>query len=88
MRLFTGNGGYVYPEDRPADIGVLDGTRVLVVHPPLGRFGWAHGRTYTHMVPNLTLDAELSADEAAAWLARVAPANETDLMGVNKRLGT
>lgn len=85
MRLFDGNGAYVYPEGRPVDIGLLNGTRVLVVHPPLGSFGWAYGRAYPHMVPALTLDAELSADEAATWLARVAPANETDLMGVNAR---
>ena len=80
-RLFDGHGSYLYPEGHPADIRPLDGTRVLVLHPPLGRYGWHGGRTYEHMRPTLTLDRELGPAEAAGWLARVAPARETDLMG-------
>jgi hypothetical protein len=67
-RLFDGHGSYVYPEGRPADIQPLDGTRVLVLHPPLGRFGWTGGRTYEHMRPTLTLDRVLDPAEArAGW---------------------
>lgn len=84
FRLFDGNGAYVYPEGRPADIAKLGETRVLVLHPPLGSFGWVGGRTYQHMKPTLTLDRTLDAAEAANWLARVAPANETDLMAINR----
>lgn len=45
FRLFDGLGSYVFPEGRPADIAPLDGTRVVVLHDPLGRFGWTGGRT-------------------------------------------
>lgn len=84
FRLFDGTGAYVYPEGRPADIEPLDGTRVLVLHPPRGNFGWLNGRLYQHLESQLDLDAELTAAEADAWLARVAPARETDIMGVNR----
>jgi hypothetical protein len=84
-RLFGGYGSYVYPEGHPADIQPLDGARVLVLHPPLGRFTWSAGRTYEHMRPTLTLDRELDPAETASWLARAAPARENDLMGINRR---
>jgi hypothetical protein len=58
----------------------LDGTRVVILHPPLGRFAWSAGRAYRHMTPTLTLDRILAPAEAAGWLARVSPARETDLM--------
>lgn len=83
-RLFDGHGSYVYPEGRPADIQPFDGARVLVLHPPLGRFGWSSGRTYEHMRPTLTFDRELDPPEAAGLLARVETARETDLMGINR----
>lgn len=83
-RLFNGHGSYVYPEGRPADIQPLDRARVLVLHPPLGRFGWTSGRTYEHMRATLTRDRELDPPEAAGLLARVEPARETDLMGINR----
>ncbi|GAA1976313.1 hypothetical protein [Catenulispora subtropica] len=61
----------------------MDGTRVLVLHPPRGAFGWSVGRVFEHMLPEVRLERELGAEEAAGWLARVAPAREDDLMGVN-----
>jgi hypothetical protein len=85
FRLFDGLGNYVYPEGRPADIAPLDGTRVVVLHPPLGRFGWSGGRTYQHMTPTLTLDRFLAPAEAASWLARVSPARQDDLMAINDK---
>jgi hypothetical protein len=85
FRLYDGNGAYVYPEGRPADIGLTDGMRVLVIHPPNGTFGWTHARQYPLMTPQLTLDAVLDKAEATAWLGRIAPANETDLMAGNQR---
>jgi len=78
-RLYDATGAYIYPEGRPADIAVVDGVRVIVLHPPLGNYGWTGGRTYEHMAPTLTLDHILTADEADAWRARIAPANETDI---------
>jgi hypothetical protein len=83
FRLYDGSGRYVYPEGRPADIATIAGTRVLVVHPPNGTYGWANGRTYVHMRPALSLDAALSGADAADWLGRVAPAAETDLMSAH-----
>jgi hypothetical protein len=80
FRLYDGTGSYVYPEGRPADIGMTGGTRVLVIHPPNGMYGWANARTYAHMNPVLTLDTALAPEEAANWLGRIAPANETDIM--------
>jgi hypothetical protein len=83
FRLYDGTGRYVYPEGRPADIGAVQGTRVLVLHPPNGRFGWGHARVYEGMKPTLTLDAVLAPAEASAWLGRIAPADETDLMSTH-----
>lgn len=81
FRLFDGHGSYVYPEGWPADIKPLDGVRVIVLHPPNGIYGWNNARAYVSMVPTLTLDREIAPSEAAHWLSRVAPAQETDLMG-------
>jgi hypothetical protein len=88
FRLFDGLGSYVPPERRPVDIAPLDGTRVVVLHAPLGRYGWSAGRTYEHMTPILTLDRFMEPAEAASWLARVVPARESDLMAANDRSGS
>jgi hypothetical protein len=66
FRLFDGNGAYVYPDGRPADIGKTNGVRVLVIHPPHGPYGWSYGRAYPRMTPQLTLDVVLEGAEAAA----------------------
>ena len=88
FRLFDGLGTYVYPEGRPADIALLGGTRVLVLHDALGRFGWSGGRTYQHMTPTLTLDSFMEPAEAASWLARAHPARDEDFMSVNGKSGS
>jgi hypothetical protein len=88
FRLYDGTGRYVYPEGRPADIGAVEGTRVLVLHPPNGRYGWQHARVYVGMKPTLTLDAVLAPAEASAWLGRIAPADETDIMSTYRGHGT
>jgi hypothetical protein len=85
FRLYDGNGAYVFPEGRPADIGLTQGMRVLVVHPPNGNYGWLYARTYPLMTPRLTLDAMLDSAGATAWLGRIAPANETDMMAERPR---
>lgn len=80
-RMFDGHGGYIYPEGRPSDIPLLDGTRVIVLHPPgTGHYAWQSGRTFLDMLPTLTLDAVLTPEEATHWLDRAAPARETDIM--------
>jgi hypothetical protein len=84
FRLFDGLGYYVFPEGRPVDIAPLDGTRVVVLHAPLGRYGWNGGRTHVAMTPTLTLDRFMEPAEAAGWLARILPAREDDLMSINR----
>lgn len=83
FRLFDAQGAYVFPEGVPADIPAVDGVRVIVLHPPKGRFGWANGRVYEHMESALVLDRPLDPRESALWLSRTLPARETDLMGAN-----
>lgn len=73
---------------RPADIAPLDGARVVVLHAPLGRYGWSSGRTYQHMTPTLTLDRFMEPAEAAGWLDRVVPARENDLMSISDKAGS
>jgi hypothetical protein len=85
FRLFDGLGYYVFPEGRPVDIALLDGSRVVVLHAPLGRYGWSGGRTYEHMMPTLTLDRFMEPAEAASWLARVLPGRENDFMSINDK---
>jgi hypothetical protein len=80
FRLFDGHGRYVAPEGRPADIGPLDGVRVLLIHPPNGNYGMGSGHVFTAMRPTLTLDRPLGPSDTENWLARVAPAVEDDLM--------
>ena len=87
FRLYDGTGRYVYPEGRPADIGTVEGTRVLVLHPPNGWFGWQNARVYEAMKPTLTLDGVLAPVEASAWLGRIVPADETDIMSRHQPRG-
>jgi hypothetical protein len=77
--LFDGRGTYVSPEGMPADIRPLDGTRVLVLHPPNGTYGMGVGRVFEQMTPALRLDRVLESAETEHWLTRVAPAVENDL---------
>lgn len=81
FRLFDATGGYVSPEGRPADIAVVNGVRLVVLHPPRGNYIWMSGRTYEAMAPTLTLDRLLDPGEADTWHRRAAPARETDLFG-------
>jgi hypothetical protein len=81
FRLFDATGTYVSPEGRPADIAVVDGVRLVVLHPPRGNYMWMSGRVYEAMVPTLTLDHILDPDEAHTWHRRATPARETDLFG-------
>jgi hypothetical protein len=77
FQLYDGAGAYVAPEGRPADIAVVDGARVVVLHPPLGNYQWTVGRIYQHMAPTLTLDQTMTAAEAQTWLGRIAPVPST-----------
>lgn len=82
FRLFDGTGAYIYPEGVPADIALTGGVRVIVVHPPQGSYAWTGGRTYQHMIPELTLDEILSPAQTHAWHVQITTARETDLFGL------
>ncbi|MER6222237.1 hypothetical protein ABT189_17030 [Streptomyces sp900105755] len=83
FRLFDGHGAYVHPEGVPADIKPLDGTRVLVLHPPNGNYGMGIGRVFQNMIPALSLDRILGPEETERWLTRIAPAVENDFMAAS-----
>jgi hypothetical protein len=82
FRLFDGTGAYIYPEGAPADIALTGGVRVIVLHPLRGPFGWTGGRTYEHMIPELTLNEILSPAQTRSWHTQITPARETDLFGL------
>ena len=76
FNLVDALGGWIWNEGRPADIPLLGDHRVVVLDPPPFVRTWNIGRTYPLMPPFVALDRILPADEAAAWLARVASARE------------
>ena len=78
FNLVDGYGKWIWNEGRPADIPHMDGTRVIVLDPPPYPRRWNIGRVYPLMRPTLTVDGPLPADEAARWLARVAPEASPD----------
>ena len=77
FNLVDAFGEWIWNEGRPADIPRHDGTRVVVLDPPPYARTWNAGRLYPLMLPTLTVDAQLSADEAAAWLSKIKPDTRT-----------
>ncbi len=75
FNLVDAHGEWIWNEGVPADIPAVDGRRVVVLDPPPYPRAWNTGRGYPLMRPALTLDRVLPADEAARWLASVAPAS-------------
>ncbi|MGN9838916.1 hypothetical protein ACTMTI_12415 [Nonomuraea sp. H19] len=73
FNLVDANGKWIWNEGRPADIPRLDGVRVVVLDPPPYERSWTPGRIYPMMRPAIRVRRILPADEAAAWLAKVAP---------------
>jgi hypothetical protein len=71
FELADADGGQIWGEGRPADIPLVEGRRVIVVRPPSYARGSNIGRQYPLMVPQLTVDRELPADDAKAWTARL-----------------
>lgn len=80
FHLFDRQGACISPGGVPAGIGTLDGTRLLVLHPPNGTYALDVGRVFEHMVPELRLDRIPDPVETGRWLALSAPAVENDLM--------
>jgi len=68
----TDNGGDpIWGEGRPADIPIADGSRVIVMNAPSYSRSFNIGRQYPLMAPQLTVDRELTDDEAKAWTTRL-----------------
>jgi hypothetical protein len=78
--LFDGTGAYIRPEGKPNDIAVVDGVRLIALHPTTSKRSWDGGRVYQGMVPTFTLDIILSPAESAAWQARIAPAQDVNTL--------
>ncbi|MGS2616914.1 hypothetical protein ACVCAH_20665 [Micromonospora sp. LZ34] len=76
FNLVDGHGEWIWNEGLPADIPLLDGVRVIVLDPPSYTRSWENIRRYPTLSASLTVDAELGAADAAAWLAKVGPARD------------
>lgn len=74
FNLVGADGGWIFNEGTPADIAVVDGVRLLVLDPPPYRRSWPAGRFFPGMHGDLVLERVLSAQEAADWFAKLAPA--------------
>lgn len=73
FNLVAADGEWIWNEGRPADIPRHDGIRVVVLDPPAYARSWNAGRLYPNMPPTLTVDEQLSPQEAARWLDGVKP---------------
>lgn len=75
LHLVDAFGTPIWNEGRPVDIPKLHEQRVIVVDPAPDPRTWDAGRAYPLMRPTITLDGLLEPDEAAQWMAKVAPAS-------------
>ncbi|GAA2589386.1 hypothetical protein GCM10010435_79930 [Winogradskya consettensis] len=66
-------GANIWLEGRPAGIPRADERRVVVLDPVAYGRSWDLGRTYEQMVPKVRVDRELAPQEAARWMAQIAP---------------
>lgn len=73
VNLVDAYGEWIWNEGRPADIPMLEGTRVVVVDPPPYERTWDTGRLYPLMRPQVTVEGALPPAEAARWLSLVKP---------------
>ncbi|MEV0996412.1 hypothetical protein [Nonomuraea sp. NPDC050202] len=78
FNLVDAYGKWIWNEGVPADIPRLDGVRVVVLDPPPYARSWSPGRRYPMMPGTIRLERILPADEAAAWMARIAPEGGTE----------
>ncbi len=70
----TGSEHWIWNEGVPADIVPFHGTRVILIGPPPYARSWNSGRFFPAMVGELEVIRQLSAEEARAWLDRLASA--------------
>jgi hypothetical protein len=68
FNLVDVHGKWIWNEGRPADIAIVDGRRFVVLDPPPYERTWSSVRQYPHVPGRITVERELTADEAAHWL--------------------
>jgi hypothetical protein len=73
FNLVDAYGKWIWNEGKPADIPAFDGVRVVVLDPPPYPRSWSNIRKFPMLTGSLIVERQLPADEASAWLARVAP---------------
>lgn len=73
FNLVDANGKWIWNEGIPASIPLLEGRRVVVLDPPPYQRTWSAGRRYPMMRATVRMERILPADEAAAWMSRIAP---------------
>ncbi|WP_017597635.1 hypothetical protein [Nocardiopsis lucentensis] len=72
--LVAHDGTWVWNEGLPAEIPTLDGERVLILDEQPYPRSWNAGRRHPHVHGWLEVESELTAQEAATWWKRIAPA--------------
>ncbi|GLX38256.1 hypothetical protein Sros01_43290 [Streptomyces roseochromogenus] len=72
FNLVGADGGWIFNEGNPSDIGVVDGIRLIVLDPPPYRRGWPAGRFFPGMRGDLVLERVLGAEETAGWFDKTA----------------
>lgn len=71
--LVDAYGTRIWNESRPSDIPRLEGTRVVVLDPPMYRQAWTAGRAYPRMRPTVEITEFLNPHAASYWLSKVRP---------------
>ncbi|MEU5057472.1 MULTISPECIES: hypothetical protein [unclassified Streptomyces] len=74
FRIIDSQGSNLEPESVPADIALLNGKRVLILHPSIDDVVLNVGRMFDRMKPTLYLDRILGPAEAESWLELLTPA--------------
>jgi len=69
FNLVTPAGQWVWNEGTPADIPVVEGSRLLVLDPPPYERGWPAGRFFPGMSADVVLERVMDEDEARGWFA-------------------
>lgn len=78
FNLVAPDGTWIWNEGTPADIPVVEGTRLLVLDPPPYQRNWPAGRYFPFVPADLVLERVLTAEETAAWFTHVAPADTAE----------
>ncbi|MGE7391819.1 hypothetical protein ACQKM2_40770 [Streptomyces sp. NPDC004126] len=72
FNLVGADGEWIWNEDNPADIPVVNGVRLVVLDPPAYERTWPAGRFFPGMTGDVVYEHALKPDESAALLAQVA----------------